>query len=54
MKIFVNSNKTVIVESGGKDNCPRAIISEGTMKFADDYYGEVRIRKSVLAKVVEL
>ncbi|MGI0141469.1 MAG: hypothetical protein ACREBF_02345 [Candidatus Micrarchaeales archaeon] len=45
MKIFVNSNKTVIVASGGNNNCPRCVSTSNMAKFKDDFYGKIRISK---------
>ncbi|MDE1828331.1 MAG: hypothetical protein KGH65_04175 [Candidatus Micrarchaeota archaeon] len=54
MKIFKNSNKTVLVATGDGGKCPRAIVSKNKAKFADDYYGRLNIKKSVLSKIFVL
>ncbi|MEM4099596.1 MAG: hypothetical protein QXZ38_03010 [Candidatus Micrarchaeaceae archaeon] len=46
MKILQNKDKTVLVASGG-GNCPRAVVSRATVKFADDYHGRIKVSKKL-------
>ncbi|MEM0086745.1 MAG: hypothetical protein QXW57_01725 [Candidatus Micrarchaeaceae archaeon] len=47
MKILQNKDKTVLVASGKDTNCPRAVVSRATVKFADDYHGRIKVSKKL-------
>lgn len=51
MKVLRNSNKTVLIASGERGNCPRAIVLNAHAKFADDYHGKIKGRKSIVSKL---
>ncbi len=54
MKMIKNNNKTVIIVSGGQGTtCPRVSITTERTKLVDDYYGKLKIRKSLLKKIFE-
>ncbi len=51
MRVLKNSGKTVFVASAAGGNCPRASITNKKIKFADDFYGKVKIGKSLISKL---
>ena len=54
MKVTNRDNKAIIVLSPNGSGCPRLVITENKLKFADDYKGSVKINKKILSQIIEL